>query len=253
MNQNNRFRSRNVENYADQIRRQRIAKQNRNLKNFFQNNDFLVNSSIRSRKRNYNDYTNNNQRNFGNRRRVYLNRPENNYINNQSRVRGFSANPNNRMRMIKLNQRSNSNTNSNSNAKNNGKIRKRQRIGFINRDNRDNQNQNRRRIVYRNYNNFRKNNINNQGLFDHSNQLKRQDKRVTRRNNNPKSQKNKLTIENISIETNNNELAELFTPYGKLLKCSIIYDENNRSTGKGVVEFEKTDSAKLAKNDLQGK
>lgn len=249
MNQNNRFRSRNVETFADQIRRARIAKQNRNLKNFFFSNGIQVNSNQRSRRqyttrREENNFNRRTFDNNNNRRRVFLNRAQNNY-NPQIRKRNINSNSNTNRRQIYSQP-----TNSNNNNRNGNISRKRrQRIGFINRGN-QNTNGN-RQIIYRNYNNFGNNNQ--QVQPNNSNQMRRGLNRLNRRGPKQRSQANKLSIENIAIDTNNNELAEIFSPYGKIVKCSIIYDENNRSTGKGIVEFDSVDASKLAKNDLNGK
>lgn len=253
MNQNNRFTSRNVETFADQIRRARIAKQNRNLKNFFFSNGIQVNSTQRSRRqftarREENNFNRRNFDNNSNRRQIFLNRAQNNY-NPQIRIRNLNSNPRTNRRQRNP-QSINNNNNNNNNSNGYGNFtRNRQRIGFINRSN-QNRNGN-RQITYRNYNNF--SNGNQQNPPKNSNQMKRGVNRLNRRGPKQRSQANKLSIENIAVDANNNELAEIFSPYGKIVKCSIIYDENNRSTGKGIVEFDSIDASKLAKNDLNGK
>lgn len=254
MNQNNRFRNRNVETFADQIRRARIAKQNRNLQNFFINNGLKVNNNQRSRRQyslNRNERNSINRQNFTSNRRpvlAYENRNQMGSRQIRNRVTNNGNQNFNRNRMIsQVRQvRQVRQKNPQSNNSNIG----RQRIGFINRNSQN------YRIKYRNYNNFADNQNQNSRPRPRPNQniqMKRTQVRVNRRIQGPRVSQNKVSIENIGVDTNNSELAEIFSPYGKIIKCSIIYDENNRSTGKGIVEFDNADSAKLAKNDLNGK
>lgn len=77
---------------------------------------------------------------------------------------------------------------------------------------------------------------------------------ISRKNNINGNERNsnKLHIENISLDTNNTELFNLFSPYGKIINCSIIYEENGKSTGIGIAEFLNSNEAKVALRDLNG-
>ena len=95
---------------------------------------------------------------------------------------------------------------------------------------------------------FRRNrNINN------NQQLRRQEGRVNRASNRPNSDNKKLIVTEIDSAKNDSDLRTLFSPYGIIKKCNIIYNENNESTGEAVVIFKVAQDAKRARGDLNSK
>jgi RNA recognition motif-containing protein len=64
----------------------------------------------------------------------------------------------------------------------------------------------------------------------------------------------KLYVGNLSYETNEAELRELFTPYGEPDSAKVITDrDTGRSKGFGFVEFSDNAQATAAMNALNGK
>jgi cold-inducible RNA-binding protein len=64
----------------------------------------------------------------------------------------------------------------------------------------------------------------------------------------------KLYVGNLSYETNETQLRELFTPYGEPDSARLITDrDSGRSKGFGFVEFANDAEAKAAMNALNGR
>jgi cold-inducible RNA-binding protein len=64
----------------------------------------------------------------------------------------------------------------------------------------------------------------------------------------------KLYVGNLSYDTNETELRELFTPFGEPDSARVITDrDSGRSKGFGFVEFSDDAQAKAAMNALNGK
>jgi RNA recognition motif-containing protein len=65
---------------------------------------------------------------------------------------------------------------------------------------------------------------------------------------------NKLFVAQLSFDTTNQNLQELFAPYGTVLSARVITDRStNRSKGFGFVEMETAEQAKAAIEALDGK
>ena len=73
-------------------------------------------------------------------------------------------------------------------------------------------------------------------------------KRVMRRNVGPIG---KLELSNLSPEIMNKDLIEIFSIYGKLKRCAVLF-QDNQSTGRGVVQYVSRANAQRAFTDLQG-
>lgn len=73
-------------------------------------------------------------------------------------------------------------------------------------------------------------------------------RRVQRRNVGPIG---KLDIGNLGPEVVNTDLLQIFSIYGRLKRCAVIF-QDGVSTGKGVVQFESRVCAQRAENDLNG-
>ena len=64
----------------------------------------------------------------------------------------------------------------------------------------------------------------------------------------------KLYVGNLSFDTTDDKLRELFEQYGPTESVNVIMDrETGRSRGFGFVEFESADSARAAQDALDGK
>jgi RNA recognition motif-containing protein len=64
----------------------------------------------------------------------------------------------------------------------------------------------------------------------------------------------KLYVGNLSYETNETQLRELFTPFGEPDSARVITDKDSgRSKGFGFVEFANDSEAKAAMSALNGK
>lgn len=64
----------------------------------------------------------------------------------------------------------------------------------------------------------------------------------------------KLYVGNLSFQTNETELEDLFTQFGEVKSVKIIMDrETGRSRGFGFVEMGTSDEAQLAIDNLNGK
>lgn len=64
----------------------------------------------------------------------------------------------------------------------------------------------------------------------------------------------KLYVGNLSYDTNETQLRELFTPFGEPDSARVITDrDSGRSKGFGFVEFSDDSQAKAAMNALNGK
>jgi RNA recognition motif-containing protein len=64
----------------------------------------------------------------------------------------------------------------------------------------------------------------------------------------------KLYVGNISFNTSNQDLIDLFSPFGKVESANIIEDrETGRSRGFGFVEMSSTSEAEAAISALNGK
>ncbi len=62
-----------------------------------------------------------------------------------------------------------------------------------------------------------------------------------------------IYIGNLPWRTNEDELADLFRPYGHLANVRIIQDkETGRSRGYGFVEFKETEPVQKAVDDMDG-
>lgn len=65
---------------------------------------------------------------------------------------------------------------------------------------------------------------------------------------------NKVFVGNLSYKTTDEQLNELFEPFGKIVKASIIKDrETDRSRGFGFVEFDSADDVAAAIEEMNGK
>ncbi|MBD3236592.1 MAG: RNA-binding protein [Candidatus Eisenbacteria bacterium] len=65
---------------------------------------------------------------------------------------------------------------------------------------------------------------------------------------------NKLYVGNLSFDTREDQLQELFASHGEVLSARIITDrETGRSRGFGFVEMAQSDDAQKAIDDLNGK
>jgi len=64
----------------------------------------------------------------------------------------------------------------------------------------------------------------------------------------------KLYVGNLSFNTTDQELEEMFTEYGKVISATVIKDQyTNKSKGFGFVEFDQEADAKKAKDAVDGK
>lgn len=64
----------------------------------------------------------------------------------------------------------------------------------------------------------------------------------------------KLLIRNLSRNTTDKELKELFESYGTVQSCSLVIDkETGQSKGFGFIEMPKSGEAKAAMKNLNGK
>lgn len=64
----------------------------------------------------------------------------------------------------------------------------------------------------------------------------------------------KILIRNLSRDTTNEQLAELFRPYGEIQSCMLIMDkETGASKGFGFVTMPRVGEAKAAIQGLNGK
>jgi len=64
----------------------------------------------------------------------------------------------------------------------------------------------------------------------------------------------KLYVGNLSFDVNDEELEKNFSPFGEIVSAVIIKDPvSGRSKGFGFVEFSDEDSAKKAKEGMDGK
>ena len=169
---------------------------------------------------------------IGNRRGNNNNNNNNNHTNNKLRN---SVGFNNRGRgKIRLGRRPGNNNRNNTNNNNNNNIKNNSNNGVANRRGR---NQQRRRD-------------NNQENLIRKNQPKQntKEKRVLRRSNGPIG---KLELSNLSPDIMNKDLIEIFSVYGRLKRCAVIF-QDNQSTGRGVVQYDSRANAQRAYNDLQG-
>jgi hypothetical protein len=73
-------------------------------------------------------------------------------------------------------------------------------------------------------------------------------RRAKRRNIGPIG---KLDIGNLGPDVVNTDLLQIFSIYGRLKRCAVIF-QDGASTGKGVVQFESRVCAQRAENDLNG-
>ena len=227
---------RNRRNYAfDNYRQNRNNQRNRNVDEFF-NRNFGGGNMMRRNRRDSNQMQSSGKRNaplaLRAPRTSNLRRNDNNNNNNNNNRRNNNrntmANNNNgqgrsgRGRMVLGNRRNNNN---NSNGNNNNPIRSRGN----NQQRRRNQNQN---------------NLlnNNQG------KIGTRVRRVLRRNAGPVG---KLDLSNLSPDIINKDLIEVFSVYGRLKRCAVLFQEN-QSTGRGVVQYESRANAQRAFHDLQG-
>lgn len=55
-----------------------------------------------------------------------------------------------------------------------------------------------------------------------------------------------IYVRNLPWSTSNEDLVELFTTIGKVIKAEIQYEPNGRSRGTGVVEFDSAENAETA-------
>lgn len=116
-----------------------------------------------------------------------------------------------------------------------------------NQNNQNNQNNGPRRQRYGNGNQN----------FNNNAPMKRQVNRQARRFQNDKQKRKNeglLYVTNLSEETINTDLKEVFESYGRLKRCAVFFDlTTNQSKCRGVVQFTTNVNAQKAKNDLNGK
>ena len=63
----------------------------------------------------------------------------------------------------------------------------------------------------------------------------------------------KLYVGNLSFNTSEQQLSELFSQHGALASCSLVMDrETGRPRGFGFVEFQNAENAKAAMSALNG-
>lgn len=90
-----------------------------------------------------------------------------------------------------------------------------------------------------------------------NNQMRRQGNRTIRRslqNKQKKKDEGLLYLYNLSPETINTDLKEIFEPYGRLKRCAVFFDLNTHiSKERGVIQFTSKVNAQKAMNDLNGK
>ena len=201
--------------------------------------------------RRFNNQNNNNNNSNNNGRDNYIRRNNNNNmrgINNGGQLRrrqqqNFqniqSQNINRPFLSLGLRRRRNNNNQNNLNQ--GGNNQRRPRFG----NNNVNGNQNRNR------NNRRNRNLNEAAP------LKRQANRQARRFDNEKQKRRNeglIYVSNLSEETVNTDLKEVFESYGRLKRCAVFFDlKTNQSKCRGVVQFTNNVNAQKAKNDLNGK
>lgn len=65
-----------------------------------------------------------------------------------------------------------------------------------------------------------------------------------------KDTRRRIRIENLNKELNNSDLKNLFSKYGKLLRCGIYFDKMGDSTGKADVEFSTHEECEAAIKEL---
>ncbi len=64
----------------------------------------------------------------------------------------------------------------------------------------------------------------------------------------------KLYVGNLPHSFSEQELTDLFSPYGEIVSCKLILDrETKKSRGFGFVEFKSKEDATKAINELNGK
>ena len=64
----------------------------------------------------------------------------------------------------------------------------------------------------------------------------------------------KIYVGNLSFNTNDDQLNQLFTPYGQVISARVVMDNfTSRSKGFGFVEMEKPEEADKAIAELNGK
>lgn len=198
--------------------RSKFYPQNNNFQRY--NNQNSNNNNRYNRRRNNNIIENVNNRNNRGNNGVFRRRRQ---INNQNQFT-------NRQFLSLGNRRRRNNNNNQNNQVNNGPIRIRPRNS--------NQNQN------------RNGNMNNKAP------LKRQINRQERRFLNEKQKRKTeglLYISNLSEETVNTDLKDVFESYGRLKRCAVFFDlTTNQSKCRGVVQFTNNVNAQKAKNDLNG-
>lgn len=66
----------------------------------------------------------------------------------------------------------------------------------------------------------------------------------------PKDFRKRLTVENLNKTLLNTDLTNLFSKYGKLIRCGIKYDKMGQSTGLADVEFSTHEECEAAINAL---
>lgn len=204
-------------------------------------------------RRNYNRFNNNNNnnnRNFG------YGRVRNN--NNRNRRNNNNNNQGRNQSGLGLrNQRNQRNQRNNNNSNNNNGMRMRRNINkpFVSLGRRRNQNQNQQnqnQQNQRNRNRNRRRNNNNVNIGN-NNQVRRQEKRLNRRNPLKKKTEGLLYIRNLSLDTVNDDVKSIFEVYGKLKRCAVFFEKSSGvSTTNGVVQYTNGLSAQRARSDLSG-
>lgn len=64
--------------------------------------------------------------------------------------------------------------------------------------------------------------------------------------------KRRLFIKNLSLDTENAAIFELFNQYGTLTRCGVNWDQLGRSKGTAIVQFEGHADAERALNESNG-
>lgn len=65
---------------------------------------------------------------------------------------------------------------------------------------------------------------------------------------------NKLFVGSLTYSVNDNQLADLFAPFGTIVSAKVITDrDSGQSKGFGFVEYENDDQAKAAIAEMNGK
>lgn len=226
----------NRRQYSNQGQGFRRPRNSERSKFFPQNNNFQGYNNQNS--------INNNRYNFIRRRNNY----NRNNFNNRNNLNNLNNINNNRI----FGRRQQNNQNQNSEYRPFLSLGNRRRIKMNNNQNNQNNqiNNNTRRPRFGNSNQNKNRNINDNAP------LKRQVNRQERRFQNDKQKRKNeglLYVSNLSEETVNTDLKDVFESYGRLKRCAVFFDLNtSQSKCKGVVQFTNNVNAQKAKNDLNG-